>query len=60
MKEPRALLDVILNDPYATQTSKDAACKLYNMCRRQVGRRKRALDRLAQLEAALAAKESER
>ena len=50
MKEPKAKLDIILNDPYATRASKDAACKLYNMCRRQVTRRKRAVERLAQLE----------
>ena len=57
MKEPRALLDVILHDPYATDASKQAACKLYNGLRRQVGRRKRAVERLGKLEAALAARE---
>lgn len=50
MKEPRELLRQILDDPYATDASKRAACKLYNCLRRQVGRRKRARARLEEME----------
>ena len=66
MKEPREMLMSILNDPYATDASKQAACKLYNGLRRHVTRRKRANERrdvlaarVAELEAALAVMESE-
>lgn len=61
MEEPRKCLRIILNDPYATEASKKAACKLYNGLRRQVTRRKRAnerrdvlAERVAELEAAIA------
>ena len=64
MKEPREILRTILDDPYATDASKKAACRLYNGLRRQVTRRKRAnerrdvlAERVAELEAAMAALE---
>ena len=66
MQEPKKFLDIILNDPYATRQSHEAALKLFNMLRRQVTRRKRAnerrdvlAERVAELEAALAALEKE-
>ena len=49
MREPRELLFTILNDPYATEASKQAARKLYNGMRRQVTRRKQCLERIAVL-----------
>ena len=49
MKEPRQWLMMILSDPYATDASKQAACKLYNGMRRQVTRRKQCLERIAVL-----------
>lgn len=65
MKEPREWLDDILDDQYAMPRTHERACKLYNLLRRQVARRKRANDRrdvlqarVAELEAALAARDS--
>ena len=49
MRDPRALLETVLRDPYATDESKRAACKLYNGLRRQAARRKRLRARLDEI-----------
>ena len=62
MKEPREWLQRIINDQYAMPSTHEYACKLYNLLRRQVGRRKRCMERrdlllarIEELEAAMAA-----
>ena len=45
MKEPREWLQRIINDQYAMPSTHEYACKLYNLLRRQVGRRKRCMER---------------
>lgn len=46
MKEPREMLQNILQDQYAMPSTHEHALKLYNMLRRQNTRRKRCRDRM--------------
>jgi len=58
MKEPRALPNTIIHDQYATQTSKDAMNEIEAKGVELGDLVEHVLERLWQLEAALAARES--